>query len=187
MCNKCLMLLEKNFNFHKVVIQSENRIKSLLKHRSEYFKKHFKVINLIQRNEEENNQISGIDEESSSNSCVENLVTESETAQKTDSHQGTVDTVLKDCLLDALDTAILSCEDSIAHNKTRQTEILEQESSSERKSYKPYNTRNKRKKIIVETEYNDAADPDFLEPAESDTDSDYVEGSEELSWIPKHR
>lgn len=57
-------------------------------------------------------------------------------------------------------------------------------------SKKPYNTRSKRRKIVVDTEDDSNQDPDFTVDdmhIEDESDDDYVEGSEKFGWIPKSR
>lgn len=217
MCQKCQSLLKNYDNLHKTVTKSENRIKSYLEQTSEYYRKNFELINIfetrdeIQLFKEELNIYDGDIETKPLIDKLNNSIVESYTKPLIDNpNDGDVDshttktknteviTLLennlpRDKLLDELDTAILSCENSIAQNNS-QTDPMPQsvfdslivncsldneEDKTEERSEKPYNTRNKRQKFDIEHfEDNVSNDPDFEETFDDDSDDEYRPESE---------
>lgn len=226
MCKNCLQLLEKHFNFHKRCVKSENIIWTHLQDKSDDFKKNFKLFGLFQEDEKEKNQaqndvhddlhIDDKEHDKKRNKNDLNIIEKSRIstqsvhqtteAKEQDIHISKKMLISKDNLLEQLDTAILSCEDTLSqsnaqHNNKRKSlpddlndlieevdDLSDEINSSNVNTNKPYNTRNKRKKIVVDTYDNVAQDPDFkVDNNEDESDEDYVEGSETFGWMPKSR
>lgn len=218
MCKNCLQLLEKLFNFHQRCIKSENRIWTYLQDKSEDFKKDFKLVDLFQDHKEKENQsendndvqlhIHGGENNNKQNKEDSNILEKSSiSSQSVLESSGAKEKTEKkspnDSLLEQLDTAILSCEDTLSQSNAQENnkrkslpvdlnDFVEEVSYSSdeinQNAKKPYNTRNKRKKIVVDTDDNVSQDPDFkVDNMDDDSDDDYVEGSEEFGWIPKTR
>lgn len=111
----------------------------------------------------------------------------------------------KDVLLEQLDTAILTCEDNLSQSNTKRNSkrksvpvelddfieeiyLSDEQNSPPGKAKKHYNTRNKRKRIVADTDDNVSKDPDFdMDYNDEDSDDDYIEGSETFGFMPKPR
>lgn len=246
MCRNCVQSLEKQFSFHQRCQKTEERIWSHLHNKSDMFKENFTLFDLV--NKEKEKPVQNIlheellinDDENDHKPNVDLSLVPVEEATTVSHIKSIVGTVLlKDSLLEELDTAILSCEDnltlskSLPNNKREVTPNIlddlieevnvsspesisnsESQLSSEKKilsnnisddqiisdfsdekdactysSKKPYNTRNKRRKIVEDIDDNEQ-DPDFNIDdmnIEDESDDDYVEGTEKFGWLPKSR
>lgn len=204
MCEKCQRLLKTYSCFHKTINKNENRIKSYLQNT---FPKNFELINLFENDIEVENPCQNLheelnieDEEMETKPVVDNMNSLEVQPQIIEDRnlENLTNNISKDKLLVELETAIMSCGDNITRNKSqseisrdeldKMIEVVSESSDEPTIVKKPYNTRNKRKKIIIEAiEDNIAEDPDFPEPFDDDTDDDYTEGFEEFRRPSRNR
>lgn len=202
-------------------MEIENQICTYLKDKSNDLKKKFTLLELLQTSEENQNHSMPdiiheelqIDDDNDCKYSYQNSVNinninfeiSKETLQNDCTTISEVDVSLRDPLLDELDTAILSCQNNVSHNKPEQglekmeqfpdnlNDLIEEISDPTIEiTAKPYNTRNKRKRILDSEDDPDDInhDPDFRVDdisVEEDSDEDYIEGSENFGWIAKSR
>lgn len=165
--------------------------------------KHEDVDNDVSENDDETNEDES-NEDNLNNLEISSISMEG-VQESTDKEENPVNKSSEDVLLEQLDTAVLSCEDNLSQSDTKRNSkrkmlpvdlndfieeiyLSDEKNNSPEKAKKHYNTRNKKKKIVVETDDNVSKDPDFnIDHTDDDSDEDYVEGTETFGFMPKSR